>query len=282
MAEKKHQHTVPACYLANWGINGNQGRHSKIYFFNIYTHQADISSLEKFPTVNCFYDIPEFGESEKILENFFMGIEGDYSLLLQKVLQCIESDGETHCTKEPVLSSEDKSELTAQFAMQIVRTLAFRNYYKHTYKSLKTGLPFAKNPVFSNEVFQRMHTNELISFSLANFYANLLNDRNWIFLINYSDVPFFTSDNPGIFIDRRINPIEPISPASKEVTFYMSLSPTVAVELYDKSILKAPETHVPIELPGIVQEYNRRLFSKCTRLMFSNKNDFSCLIGGEK
>lgn len=282
MAEKKHQHTVPACYLANWGINGNQGRHSKIYFLNIYSHQAGISSLEKFPTVNCFYDIPELGESEKILENFFMHIEGDYSLLLRKVLQCIESDGETHCTKEPVLSSEDKAELTAQFAMQIVRTQAFRSFYQYVYTSLKNGLPWTNLPVATNIDFQRMHTGELVSFGMANFYANLLSDRNWVILINYSDTSFFTSDNPGIFINHSTNLSEPISPVAKEVTFYMPLSPKVAVELYHKSIMKTPEMCIPIDFSGIIQGYNKKLQDQCTRFMFSNKDDFSCLIGSEK
>lgn len=280
--EKKHQHTVPVCYLANWGIDGNQGRHSKIYFLNIYSHQAGVSSLEKFPTVNCFYDIPELGERKKSLENSFMHIEGDYSTLLRKVLQCIESDRETHCTKEPVLSSEYKAELAAQFAIQIVRTPAFRNYYKYAYESLNKGLPFAEIPVFNDDDFQRVHTNEIMSFDMANFYANLLSDRNWLLLINHSETSFLTSDNPGIFINHRENLAKPVSPAAKEVTFYMPLSPKVAVELYHKEVLKTPEMSIYIDYSKIINSYNWRLRNKCTRFMVSNKNDFSCLIGSEK
>lgn len=282
MTEIKHQHIVPACYLANWGINGNQGRKSEIYFFDVNNHQARVSSVNKLPTENYFYDIPELGEKKQLLENFFGVIEGEYAALLQKLLKRIEDRQNINSNKEPLLSTEDKNELTSQFAMQIVRTQAFRSGYEHVWTTLKESFPWANISDFTKGDIQAMHTDEIGSFRMARFYANLLNDRNLVFLINHSTSPLLTSDNPGIFINHSANLSEPMSPVSKDVTFYMPLSPKVAVEFYHKSILRFPEICIPLDFSRIVHGYNRRLRGECVRFMFSNKNDFSYLIGSEK
>lgn len=282
MAEIKHQHIVPVCYLANWGINGNQGRESEVYFFNVNNHQVRISSVNKLPTEKYFYDIPELCEKKQLLENFFVGIEGRYATLLQKLLKRIGDRQNINNNKEPLLSTEDKSELTAQFAMQIVRTQAFRSNYEHTWTTLKESFPWANIPDFTKGDIQAMHTYEIMSLRMARFYANLLNDRNLVFLINRSTSPFLTSDNPGIFINHSTNLSEPMSPVAKDVTFYMPLSPKVAVEFYHKSILRFPEVCIPLDFSRIVHAYNRTLRDECVRFMLSNKNDFSCAIGSEK
>jgi len=282
MAETKHQHTVPACYLANWGINGNQGRKSEVYFLDKNSHQIRISSVNKLPTENFFYDIPELDEKKQLLEKFFGVIEGEYAALLKKVLICIEDSQNIIDNKRPILSSIDKNELTAQFAMQIVRTQKFRSFYQNVHTTIKEAFPWVDFPDLTPDTLQSLHTSEITSFSLSNFYANLLDDRNLVFLINCSDALFFTSDNPGIFINHSADLSKPISPVAKEVTFYIPLSPKVAVEFYHKSILKIPEIYIPIGLSGIVNGYNKRLWNQCTRFMFSTKDDFSSLIGSEK
>lgn len=277
----KHQHIVPVCYLANWGINGNQGRKSEVFSFDINNRQVRISSVNKFPTENNFYDVPEFGEAKQLLEEFFRNIEGEYATLLKRVFPRIEDRQNTQGNTEPILLTEDRNELATQFAMQIVRTRAFRHFYQNVYRTMKEGFPWADIPDYTNSDFQRLHTTEIMSFKLANFYANLLSDRNWVILINRSDTSFFTSDNPGIFINHSENLSEPISPVSEEVTFYMPLSPKVAVELYHKSIVKTSEVCIPIDYSDIIQGYNKNLRNACIRFILSNKNDFSCLIGGE-
>lgn len=283
MSEPKRQHTVPACYLENWGINGNQGREdTKFYVLNVSKHHVFIASVNNYPIEKLFYDIPELEEKKRLLEEFFCNIEDKYVTLLRRVLQRIEDRQNIRSKTEPIISMEDRNELAAQFAMQIVRTQAFRSFYRYTYTTFKEGLPWADIPAYTNSDFQRLHTSEIMSFNMANFYANLLSDRNWVILVNHSDIPFFTSDNPGIFINHSEKLLEPKSPVAEEVTFYIPLSPTIAVELYHKNLLKIPEICIPFTNSGIVQGYNRNLLIQCTRFMFSNKNDFSCLTGGEK
>ena len=283
VSEPKRQHTVPVSYLQNWSNSKNQSRKkSKICVHDVNDGRSFITSVNKYPTEKYFYDIPELGEGKQLLEKFFSIMEGQYAALLLKVLQCVESWLSMQSKKRPIISLEDKNELAAMFAMQIVRTQDYRIFYQYVYAKLKEGFPWANLPTYTSSDFQRLHTTEIMSFRQANFYTNLLSDRNWMILINHSDISFFTSDNPGIFINHSTNLSEPISPATPEVTFYMPLSPKVAVELYHKSILKIPEICIPIDYSGIIRGYNRNLCRECTRFMFSNKNDFSCLIGSGK
>lgn len=283
MSEPKRQHIVPVSYLQNWSTSKNQSRKkSKICAFDVNAGRSFITSVNKYPTEKYFYDIPELGERKQLLEKFFSIMEGQYAALHLKVLQCIENWQNKQNERRPIVPIEDRNELAALFAIQIVRTQAFRRSYQNFYRTMKEGFPWADIPDYTSSDFQRLHTAEIISFNLANFYANLLSDRNWVILINNSDTSFFTSDNPGIFINHSENLSEPISPAAPQVTFYIPLSPKVAVELYHKSILELPEICIPINYSGIIRGYNKHLWNQCTRFMFSNKNDFSCLIGSEK
>lgn len=230
MGEKKRQHLVPACYLANFGINGNQGRNSTVYWcdtsdLNSY-EKPRVASIGSFPVENNFYDIPEFEGRKKLLEDFFCQIEGKYSNLLQKVLKYVTEKQEKQKSLI-AFSPEDKLELSGQFAMQIVRTKYFRDYYQSVYETVSDAFPQAEFPTYKEEDFQRLHTNALLDFKTANFYANLLSDRNWVFLINHTNIPFFTSDNPAVFINNSSQNIHGLSPVQSEITFYIPLSPHI-------------------------------------------------------
>ncbi|MDE6480276.1 MAG: DUF4238 domain-containing protein, partial [Muribaculaceae bacterium] len=94
------QHIVPACYLANFGINGNQGRKTKIYYYLEEKNISGLGTVDDFPIEKNFYDISELGENEKILELFFQKIENEYSELLKELICniCFERDNRTSLT----------------------------------------------------------------------------------------------------------------------------------------------------------------------------------------
>lgn len=285
MGEKKRQHLVPACYLANFGIHGNQGRDSTVYWCNTSDlnsfNKPRIASVNSFPIENYFYDIYEFEERKQILEEFFSKIEGEYSNLLRKVLKYVTEKEEKRKTSG-VFSSDDKMALSGQFAMQIVRTKHFRNYYQGIYSTISDAFPKADFPKYKEADFQRLHTNELLDFNAANFYANLLSDRNWAFLINHTSIPFFTSDNPAIFIDNSFRNMFSVSPVQSEVTFYIPLSPQIAVELYDKNVLRETEVLFDIYKKENIRWYNMNLKVNGGRFIISNQSDFSCLTGSDE
>ena len=266
------QHTVPVCYLANFGINGNQSRDSVVYFYNIQDGKADQSGVESFPVEKYFYNIESLGEHKQIIEKMFSEIEGELSTLLKELLDLIVIDPKDRESSIVQISTEQKNTLSAQIAMQAARTRAFRDYFKSVHQQLKDGLPFADIPQYKKADFQRLHTTEILSFGMSNFYANLFDDRHWVFLINHTDTPFLTSDNPAIMIDNRKEKNGPISPVSDEATFYFPISPIVAIEIYDKKVLKNDLRYFDIYQDKNVRWYNGQILKNCTRFLFSNKD----------
>lgn len=258
------QHTVPACYLANFGIDGNKKRDSLIYFLNIESDKTGITKVSDIVYQNCFYDEPELGKNSQILEDVFCRIEGDYADLLRNLLQNISSDN----LKEYVISAREKEELSAQFAIQRVRTEEYRNFYKYIYKQLKEGLPWADIPDYKKKEFRALHVQDLLNFKSANFYANMFTDRDWIFLVNCTDLPFITSDNPIICIEEKSDG-KGLSAASPKVMYYIPLSPKISVVMVHKDLNKG-NCCWNIRNADFVRLLNRQLYKQCTRFLLSN------------
>lgn len=265
-----HSHTVPVAYLANFGINGNEQRESRIYFYNVHENKTNQAKVGKFPVINHFYDINELGEQKQIIEKFFGNkIEGELATLLRVLLGTIIIDPQRRdCSSLQI----EKEQLSAQFALLITRTEAFRDYYKDIYQQIKDGFPYADIPQYSKTDFQRIHTSEILDFGMSNFYANLFSDWHWVFIINHTELPFITSDNPAIRIDHSKKTNKPISAVSPEVTYFVPLSPTVAVEILHKDILKKDLVLFDVYQIKNVASYNKEIIKNCTRFLFSNKS----------
>lgn len=271
--EVVHQHTVPVCYLANFGVDGNKGRKSKIYFFNVVDRKYGLASVEKMPVENCFYDIEELGEDKQIIENLLGEVEGNFAELLRKILGSVIIDEKERTENKISLTDSERKQLSFQLAMQITRSRDFRNYFENFYLELKNSFNgFVEIPEYTKDDFQRWHTTDILSFRSSKFYTNLLDDRHVLLLINHTDVPFITSDNPVIEIDNRKVQDQPISPASKEITFFFPLSPDVAIEVFHKELLKEDLLCLDIYCEKIIATYNYNLINNATRFLFSDKN----------
>ena len=266
----KHSHTVPVAYLANFGIAGNKKRDSMVYFYNVQENKTDTEKAGNIPVINHFYDIKELGGQKQIIEKFFGDkIEGELATLLRVLLGTIIIDPQHRDCSSLQL---EKEQLSAQFALLITRTEAFRDYYKDIYQQIKDGFPYADIPQYSKTDFQRIHTSEILDFGMSNFYANLFSDWHWAFIINHTELPFITSDNPVIRIDHSKITNEPISAASPEATYFVPLSPTVAVEIFHKDILKNDLAFFDIYQIKNIASYNKEIIKNCSRFLFSNKS----------
>lgn len=138
----KHSHTVPVAYLANFGIDGNKKRDSMVYFYNVQENKTDTEKAGNIPVINHFYDIKELGEQKQIIEKFFGDkIEGELATLLRVLLGTIIIDPQRRDCSSLQL---EKEQLSAQFALLITRTEAFRDYYKDIYQQIKDGFPFTQ------------------------------------------------------------------------------------------------------------------------------------------
>lgn len=267
-----HQHTVPVCYLANFGVQGNQGRNSSVFFVDKTSGKKGCSGVEAFPVEKRFYDLAGCDEHKQIIEKFFSMTEGELATLLRELILAVVNNPNERNVQQVLISAEQRNKIAAQIAMITTRTRAFREEYKSSYQQIKDGLPFADIPQYEKADFQRLHNTEILSFGMSNFYANLFDDRNWVFLINHTSIPFITSDNPSIMIDNRKEKEFPISPVADEATWYFPISPTIAIEIYSKAVLKTNMSYFDVYQERNVKWYNRQIFDYCTRFAFSNKS----------
>lgn len=269
----KNQHYVPVCYLANFGINGNQGRESTIFFYNFINKHLGEANVNTFPKESYFYDIDELGDNKQIIDEVYSQLEGEYSELLKEVLVLAEQ-------RENLLLSlsNKKHKLADFFAIQIERSKAIREYYKAVYYELKSKLPSEYIPDYDKNDFKRLHNISILDGRLANFYANLFSDRKWVFLVNHTDVPFVTSDNPCIQINHSNDMNEIISPVSIKATHYIPLSPSLAIEIYEKNISRNDFSYFDFYRKEHIIWYNLNMKEQCTMYLFSNKNNFDYLI----
>lgn len=270
MGNYTKQHYVPACYLANFGIDGNKGRKSRIYFYNIKNNIYNISTVNALPVENNFYDIDNC-ENKKAIENFFDELEGMLAEILRQLFAKIVIDVNKRFNNHIVLSNEERQNLSFQIAMMIIRTRRFRDFYKDMYNQIKKGLPFANIPEYSEKDFQRLHTNEIIDYDMANFYSNLLDDRKCVVLINHTDIPFITSDNPVILIDHRKNKDRfPIAEVSNQATRFFPLSPKIALQFFSKNIIKSDMRYFDIYNKDVIAFYDNEIAENISRFLFSN------------
>ena len=267
MAEEKvKQHFVPCCYLANFGISGNDKRATEIYAYDTNTFKTQRASVESFAFSNNFYNL-DIPNNQKGLEDFFCIVEGDYSEILKQVLSL---------PRNKTINREQKEALAAQFAIQHIRTKAHRDQYWEILKALAQIVPEAKlKHVYKSKIeyLRSLHVKEIMSFDSIRFFANLLLDRIWIIWRNETETPFYTSDNPVCTIFHG-DPRSSI--AAPDVEIYIPLSPSMAVSAYDKSIIEADRDRAVAGIcdKRIIDGFNLYLLPYCTQFVFSNEESF--------
>ena len=268
--EYTKQHIVPSCYIANFGANGNEGRKSSIYYYLKEKGISGCGCAGDFPVEGNYYDIPELGENKKILELLFQKIETDLSDLLKELICSIafEKKDRNGCYVDYPLSK--RQALSAQFAMQIQRTNLLRKQFEYIYDQLKAHVPCGSIPDYDKVDFKRLQNTQILSFDLAHFYANMFNDKKWVIIVNHTELPFLTSDNPLIAINHVKN--VHVSAASDDLTYYIPISPLFAIEMYPKSV-KWNDLFCfdEYDIKNIAL-YNMYIERECTRMLFSNKD----------
>ncbi|PWJ12241.1 DUF4238 domain-containing protein [Ruminococcus flavefaciens] len=268
--EYTKQHIVPSCYIANFGANGNEGRKSSIYYYLKEKGISGCGCAGDFPVEGNYYDIPELGENKKILELLFQKIETDLSDLLKELICSItfEKKDRKGCYVDYPLSK--RQALSAQFAMQIQRTNLLRKQFEYIYDQLKAHVPCGSIPDYDKSDYKRLQNTQILSFDLAHFYANIFNDKKWVIIVNHTELPFLTSDNPLIAVNHGKN--VHVSAASDDLTYYIPISPLFAIEMYPKSV-KWNDLFCFDEYDvKNIALYNMYIERECTRMLFSNKD----------
>ncbi|MCR4621706.1 MAG: DUF4238 domain-containing protein [Clostridiales bacterium] len=265
------QHTVPVCYLANFGINGNEQRLSWIYYYSILDDKGGMCRVDNIAYENGFYNIDELGKQKEIIENMYANmVEPELTEILKRLYSLIKINPSERESSIIRLSNDEKEHMAAIIAMLLTRTRSYRNRYKNIFGQLEQSFPDGVIPHYKKEDYQRIHTQAIIGFQDSNFFANLLNDRNWVFLINHTEIPFLTSDNPVVQINHSEE--EHLSPVDPRISFYYPLSPNIGLEIYHKDTLKTDMGYFDVYLDKHVEWYNTNISCYCSRHVFSNKD----------
>lgn len=287
-SQTTNQHYVPVCYLANFGTDGNKGRGSTVYYLNIVDNKCGISGVESFPKEKGFYDIDALGEYKDAFEKMYTDLEGELSKLLKRLIELVVFDISKRTNETVMLSGVEKSALSAQLSMQFTRTRAFRDWMKGNYNRMKEGFaqfnpPEGTIPEYDDDDFRRLHMSYLMRFDVLHLFANVFESRNWCFLVNHTNIPFFTSDNPVVMKDIEPNSKTPKGVADPQITYFFPVTPWIAILIVHKDILKKDMRYIDIGAEEIIMSYNYRMYTNCTRFLFSNV-DFSKIHGftGEK
>lgn len=98
----------------------------------------------------------------------------------------------------------------------------------------------------------------------------MFNDKKWAILVNHTELPFLTSDNPLIAINHGKQ--EHISATSKYLTYYIPISPIFAIEMYPKSVKWNDLFYFDLFDVRSIAIYNLQIERDCTRMLFSNKD----------
>lgn len=268
--EYTKQHIVPACYIANFGANGNEGRKSSVYYYIKEKGISGCGCAGDFPVESNYYDIPELGENKKILEILFQKIETDLLDLLKELIGSIVFEKQERNGSYVDYPFSKRQALGAQFAMQIQRTNLLRKQFEYIYEQLKAHVPCGSIPDYDKSDFKRLQNTQILSFDLAHFYANMFNDKKWAILVNHTELPFLTSDNPLIAINHGKN--NHVSAVSDDLTYYIPISPLFAIEMYPKSVKWNDLFCFDVYDVQNIAIYNMYIERECTRMLFSNKD----------
>lgn len=234
--KRKKQHYVPQLHLKHFSI-AQTIRQKKNYYIFYYDKKLEIKTkinIKDAAMENYFYDNKLIGQT----------IEHSLSIFESKISKQIYNDlisFENHT----IFEIPQYKRLFSEFiAVQLIRTKNMREGLKVQFKQLKEILiDDVEN--FDNvfgKLIQEMDSDEFVKETQLQFFnpervryfANLFFNKKWVLLVNETDIPFWSSDNPIT----RFNPFD-LSPYSNMgiiswgIQFYFPLSTRLCLCMLD-------------------------------------------------
>jgi len=201
MSDGKNQHSVPRLYLKRFTRNGSQ-----IYVFDKF-HQfrktSKPKSIKSVASDDYFYNIPEehFKKLDPFLiDNVFTKLENKYATSLAEMIESV--------TRGRRIIKHQKEALAIHIALQILRTLEFRNSYIELSKKVRKDLSEAYlrskkldaevEVSIENDLVPAAHAKMMFSPELLEEFVPFLIDCIWMVGVNETTQPLYTSDNPVV------------------------------------------------------------------------------------
>lgn len=240
----KKQHYVPQVYLKNFceikkSINVFDKEQLK-------RHKANINDIA---CKNYFHDI-EPNDEEQIFEHLLSDFESQYGTtynnLLVKLNPIIGTINENNYSRLSLdLDIEEKQTLATFFVLQNLRTNHKRKEMVQIFKHLLEVIAKTNTPDFDKhfkikvyeDKFAPLHI-KMILDSLEKLSSYLMHQK-WLFSINLSERPLYTSDNPAV-LDTEFctNDGRGKGFLSQGINFYLPLNPKVLLLIVEESFFE--------------------------------------------
>jgi len=228
MPEKKNQHFVPRFYLKKFSLE-SQGERISIY--NISSNKLIKSAkLYEQASKNYFYG------SDLKIENALENLETKSAKIINYII-------DTQAL--PQADSEDNQILLIFILSLLGRTVYAAEKIEEALEKYKeTILSIDKNALSKTGQNLDMTLTDAVqeSLSMAVLSVPLVRDLDWKLIINETEQPFITSDNPVVlynqFFELRKKYGSNVGLASKGLQIFLTLSPKFTLVLFDKDVYR--------------------------------------------
>lgn len=309
----KKQHYVPQCYLKNFAVEDQLFVLDKI---KKTVYPAKVKDVAQDGYFNDFPDVflPEkYKDKSKsqFIEKDLAKVESNFSKFLKLIIDCLEDiEKKDLFDSVGVLDEEAKINFSAFLSLQLVRTNTPRQQARGMFQSLanlkekmdealdKRNNPQEFNLPGSEDSTQSIDFNNLIKTdtekdSIAQHLlfisdtldkgasskiAKTLSNHIWLFGVNSSSIPLWTSDNPIV-----IKPYENFGTglASHGVKVIYPISPKHLLIMFESNFWGKLQSFDGMSAnlsEEDVKSYNRLQAQQCYRQTYASKKNFEILL----
>lgn len=260
MAEKKNQHFVPQFYLREFSYENNR---KQIGIYNIDSEAYFPTAKIKFQAARRYY----YGE-DLIIENDLAELE---KLIAPTIQEIIRSE---HL---PPRDSEGHFRLLTFLVMSFSRTTVHENSFNDgtdkMFKTIYRNHPDMKDSMDDFKI--QFNNSSILGLTQMAQIIPVGLDLGFKLLINESNKPFITSDNPIVKYNTLLEKKKVhggiVGLGTIGLQVFLSLSPDLMVIFYDPdsyAIGKAGETIFRIRQEQVVNDVNLLHFLNCEKIVF--------------
>ncbi|MEI3649877.1 MAG: DUF4238 domain-containing protein [Dolichospermum lemmermannii FEM_B0920] len=226
--EKKNQHFVPRFYLKKFSLESQRER---ISIYNISSNKL-IKSAKLYDQASKNY----FYGSDLKIENALENLETKSAKIINYII-------DTQAL--PQADSEDHQMLLMFIVSLLGRTVyAAEKIEEMVEKYKETILSIDRNALSETEQNLDLTLTDAVqkSLSMAVSAFPLVRDLDWKLIINETEQPFITSDNPVVlynqFFELRKKYGSNVGLACKGLQIFLTLSPKFTLVLFDKDVYR--------------------------------------------
>lgn len=284
----KKQHYVPKVYLKNFCERGKI-----INVFDKEQLSKRKNNINDIASKNYFHDIESNPEDEdqffeKLLGEFECQYGKTYNNLLSKlnpIIEIINNDNFNQLSFD--LDFETQQTLATFFVLQNLRTDHRRKEMTQIFQHLVEVIDKTKTPDFDEHFKIKVNEDKFAPFHITMILDNLeklsayLIHQKWLFCINVSDRPLYTSDNPAV-LDRKFCAKDGRGKGfiSQGINFYLPINSKITLLIAEKSFFEANKVSLNISNNILLMNESSVIYANDLQLrnslfqLYASKGDY--------